>query len=90
MSLDPSDLANHPLVVTPTPASAKAAAIKKLAAIRFGRATARTMTVGLDVTGDPTNAGSADEKLAGISVSEDAKSAFDEGARFVFCRFRGL
>src|ERR1700688_4550979 len=91
MSLDPSDRANQPFVVIPTPASANAAATKRIEATgRYDGVTARTMAVGGGVTGDSANAEFADEKPAGISNSEDADSASGETAAFAFCRLRGL
>jgi hypothetical protein len=83
MSLDPSDRANQPFVVMPTPASANAAAIRRIEATgRYDGVTARNVTVGGGVT--------VDKKLAGISDSEDADSASGEAATFAFCRLRGL
>jgi hypothetical protein len=91
MSLDPSDRANQPFVVMPTPASANAAATKRIEAIgRYDGVTARNVTVGGGVTGDSANAEFADEKPAGISNSEDADSASGEAAAFAFRRLRGL
>ena len=71
ISLDPSDRANQPLVVTPTPASANAAAAKRMEATRCDGVTARNVTVGGGVTGNSANARFADENSAGISNSED-------------------
>ena len=71
MSLDPSDRANQPFVVMPTPASANAAAAKRMEATRCDGVTARNLTVGGGVTGDSENAEFADEKSTGISDSED-------------------
>jgi hypothetical protein len=71
MSLDPSDRANQPFVVMPTPASANAAAIKRIEAARFDGVTARNVTIGTGVTGDSVNAVFSDEKPSGISDSED-------------------
>jgi len=91
MSLDPSDRANQPFVVMPTPASANAAAIRRIDATgRYDGVTARNVTVGGGMTGDSANAEFADKKLAGISDSEDADSASGEAAAFAFCRLRGL
>src|SRR5258708_2034439 len=70
-ALDPSDRANQPLVVMPTPASANAAATRKIeASDRRDGVTAGHLTAGARASGDPANAESADEKPAGISVSE--------------------
>src|ERR1700676_2445025 len=61
-ALDPSDRANQPFVVMPTPASANAAATKRIEATgRCDGVTAR------NVTGDSANAEFADEKPTGIS-----------------------
>jgi hypothetical protein len=73
MSLDPSDRANQPFVLMPTPASANAAAAKRIEATgRCDGVTAR------NVTGDSANAEFADEKPTGISDSEDGDSASGE------------
>jgi hypothetical protein len=89
MSLDPSDLANQPFVVMPTAASANAAATNRIEAIgRYEGMTLRNATVG--VTGGSANAEFADEKLAGIRVSEDRDSASAEAAGFAFRGLRGL
>ena len=88
-SFDPSDRANHPLVVTPTVASANAAAIKRIEATRFDGLTARD-AVGSGVTGHSVNAVFAEEKPAGISDSEDGDSASGAGLGFALCRLRGL
>jgi len=88
MSLDPSDRANQPFVVTPTAASANAAAIKRIEATRFDGLRARDVTSGSGVTGDSVNAVFAEKKPAGISDSEDGDSA--SGAAFALCRLRGL
>jgi hypothetical protein len=91
MSLDPSDRANQPFVVMPTPASANAASTKSIEAIgRYDGATARNVTVGGEVTGESVNAELDDEKSTGIRVSEDSASAFGEAAAFVVFRLRGL
>ena len=66
MSLDPSDRANQPFVVMPTPASVDAAATKRIEAI--GRCDG--------VTGDSANTEFADEKPTGISDSEDGDSPY--------------
>src|SRR5258705_6087809 len=87
MSLDSSDRANQPVVVMPTPASANAAATKRIEATQCDGVTARCVTVG---GGDSANAEFADEKPTGISDSEDGDSASAEGAAFAFCRLRGL
>src|ERR1700722_15940784 len=79
-ALDPSDRANQPFVVMPTPASANAAATSKIAA--------SDLTVGDGAPGDPANAQSADEKPAGISVSEDGGSASGQATGFAFRRLR--
>ena len=52
MSLDPSDRANQPFVVMPTPASANAAAARRMEATRCDGVTARNLTVRTGVTGD--------------------------------------
>src|SRR3989440_12727533 len=49
MSLDPSDRANQPLVVTPTVARANAAAIKRIEATRFDGLRGRGVTRGSGV-----------------------------------------
>ena len=91
VSLDPSDRANQPLVVTPTPASANAANTKKIDAIgRYDGATAREVTVTGELTGDSGNAVFDNGKSIGISVSEDVASASDGAAAFVVFRLRGL
>ena len=91
MSLDPSDRANQPFVVIPTPASANAAATKRIEATgRCDGMTAGNVTVGGGVTGDSANAEFADKKSTGISDSEDGDSASGGAAAFAFCRLRGL
>src|ERR1700692_3142056 len=75
-ALDPSDRANQPFVVMPTPASANAAATRKIeASDRCDGVTAGNVTVGDCASGDPENAESADEKPAGLSGSGDGGSA---------------
>jgi hypothetical protein len=91
MSLDPSDRANHPLVVMPTAASANAAAPNRIEATgRCDGLAARNEAVGAGVTGGSANTGFAGEKSAGISVSEERDSASCEGADFAFRGLRGL
>ncbi len=87
MSLEPSDRANQPFVVTPTAASANAAAIKRIEATRVDGVAARTVAIGNGVTGDAVF---ADEKPTGISESDDEDSASGEATDFAFCRLRGL
>src|SRR4051794_16256934 len=90
-SLDPSDRANQPFVVIPTPASANAATNKSIEATgRYDGATVRNVMLGSEVTGDSVNAESGDEKSVGISVSEDETSVPGEAAAFVAFRLRGL
>src|SRR4029079_13115996 len=90
MSLDPSDRANQPLVVMPTPASANAATIKRTEAARFDGVRAPNVTVGSGVTSDSADAVFAEEKPTGINDSEDKNSASCAGAAFALCRLRGL
>src|SRR5258708_39846435 len=90
MSLDPSDRANQPFVVMPTPASANAAATKRIEATgRCNGVTVRNVTAGGAVTGDSA-AEFGGQKPTGISDSEDVDSAPGEAAAFALCRLRGL
>ena len=93
MSLDPSDRANQPFVVMPTAARATAATTRKIEANgRRNGLTARIVTVGGGAGGGSANAGSAQEKFAGISDSENSSSRAATavcGMAF-FCRLRGL
>src|ERR1700732_1639685 len=88
MSLDPSDRANQPFVVMPTPASAKAAATRRIEATgRYDGVTASAVTVGSGVTGGSAKAAeSAARNSSGISDSEDENSASGEAAASSFCR----
>jgi hypothetical protein len=91
MALDPSDLANQPFVVMPTPASANAAATRRIEATgRCDGVTAPDATVGGGATGGSANAEFADKNSTGISESEDEDSASGEAAAFAFFRLRGL
>src|ERR1700737_1561450 len=73
MSLDPSDRANQPFVVMPTPASANAAATKRIEATGRGAGGPAR-----NVAGACGNGEFADEKPTGISDSEDGDSASGE------------
>jgi hypothetical protein len=87
MSLDPSDRANQPFVVMPTPASASAAATKRIEATDRCDGV-RGRNVGA-MTGS-ANPEFADEKPSGISVSEDGDSASADVGDLAFCLLRRL
>jgi hypothetical protein len=91
ISLDPSDRANQPFVVTPTPASAKAATSKSIEATgRYDAATAGNLTVWCEVRGDSASVEFEAVNSIGISVSDDSTSASADAAAFVVFRLRGL
>src|SRR5262245_26614351 len=82
ISLDPSERANQPFVVSPTAASVNAAAANAREAI--DHPAGLTWDEG-GATGDSAGAKSLDEKSTGITVSEDRDLAI-----FVFRGLRGL
>jgi hypothetical protein len=92
MSLDPSERANQPFMVMPTPANASAAVDSSIAeTLRRGGATgsiACPVARGSGVTVTSVNPRSTGENSGGISVAEAGDSSSVGAAGFAACRLR--
>jgi hypothetical protein len=92
MSLDPSERANEPFMVMPTPAKASAAADNSIAEIlRRGRAAGLIACVvarGSGVTVASVNPRSTDENSGGIRVAEAEDSSSAGATGLGACRLR--
>ena len=92
MSFDPSERANQPFMVMPTPANASAAVDNSNAEIlRRGRATGKLACVvarGSGVTVASVNPRSTEENSGGISVADAEESSSIGAAGFTACRLR--